>query len=57
MRSVIGGFTNDYQLRQVGPVIGGFICVCEVGTVGEISDYQPEGPAFKPRPGRGLNFG
>ena len=31
--------------------------VCEVGTVGKISDYQPEGPEFNPRPGRGLNFG
>ena len=31
--------------------------VCEAGTVGKISDYQPEGPGFNPRPGRGLNFG
>ena len=31
--------------------------VCEVGTVGKISDYQLEGPRFNPRPGRGLNFG
>ena len=33
--------------------------MCEVGTVGKISDYQPEGPdpGFNPRPGRGLNFG
>ena len=31
--------------------------VCEVGTVGKISDYQPEGHGFNPRPGRGLNFG
>ena len=30
--------------------------VCEVGTVSKISDCQPEGPGFKPRPGRGLNF-
>ena len=30
---------------------------CEVGIVGKISDYQPEGPEFNPRPGRGLNFG
>ena len=29
----------------------------EVGTVGKISDYPPEGPGFNPRPGRGLNFG
>ena len=34
-----------------------FPCVCEVGTVGKISDYQPEGPGLNPRPGRGLNFG
>ena len=32
-------------------------CVCEVGTVGKISDCQPEGPGFNPRPGRWLNFG
>ena len=32
-------------------------CVCEVGTVGKISDYQPEGPGFNPRPSRALNFG
>ena len=31
--------------------------MCEVGTVGKISDYQPEVPGFNPRPGRGLNFG
>ena len=33
------------------------LCVCEVCTVGKISDYQPEGPRFNPRPGRWLNFG
>ena len=33
------------------------LSVCEVGTVGKISDCQPEGPGFNPRPGRGLNFG
>ena len=33
------------------------ISVCEVGTVGKISDYQPEGPRFNSRSGRGLNFG
>ena len=32
-------------------------CVCGLGTVGKISDYQPEGPGFNPQPGRGLNFG
>ena len=31
--------------------------LCEVGTGGKISNYQPEGPGFNPRPGRGLNFG
>ena len=30
--------------------------MCVVGTVGKISDYQPEGPGFNPRPGQGLNF-
>ena len=30
---------------------------CEVGTVGKISDCQPGGPGFNPRPGRGLNLG
>ena len=33
------------------------VCVCEVSAVGKISDCQPEGPGFNPRPGRGLNFG
>ena len=33
------------------------VCVCEVGTVGKISDCQPDGPEFNPRPGRTLNFG
>ena len=32
------------------------VCVCEVGTVGKISDCQPEGSGFNPRPGGGLNF-
>ena len=31
--------------------------MCEGGTVGRNSDYQPEGPGFNPRPGQGLNFG
>ena len=30
--------------------------MCEIGTVGKISDYQSEGPGFNPRRGRGLNF-
>ena len=29
------------------------VCVYEVGTVGKISDCQPEGPGFNPRPGQG----
>ena len=33
------------------------ICVCEVSAAGQISDCQPGGPGFNPRPGRGLNFG
>ena len=34
------------------------LSVCEVGTVGKISDRQPGGPGFNSRPpGRGLNFG
>ena len=33
------------------------LSVCVVGTVGKISDYQPEGPGFNPRPDGGLNFG
>ena len=31
--------------------------VCEVSAVGKISDCQPGGPEFNPRPGRELNFG
>ena len=31
--------------------------VCEVGAVGKVSDCQPEGSGFNPRPGQGLNFG
>ena len=30
--------------------------VCEVGTISKFSDFQPEGPGFNLRPGRGLNF-
>ena len=30
--------------------------MCKVGTVGEISDCQPEGPGFNLRPGQGLNL-
>ena len=32
------------------------VCVCEVSAVGKISNCQPGGPGFNPRPGRGLNF-
>ena len=31
--------------------------MCEVGTVGKISNYQPEGPGFNLRPDQGLNLG
>ena len=31
--------------------------MCEVSTVGKISDCQPEDPGFHSPPGRGLNFG
>ena len=38
--------------------IGPFEAACyKVGTARKISDYQPEGPGFNPRPGRGLNSG
>ena len=30
--------------------------MCEVGTVGKISDCHPRGPEFNPRPGQGLNI-
>ena len=30
--------------------------MCQVGTVGKIFDYEPDGPEFNPWPGRGLNF-
>ena len=43
-------------LEIVWSVIG-LPLLCEAGTVGKISDYQPEGPGFNHRPGRGLNFG
>ena len=32
-------------------------CGTRFGTVGKVSNYQPGGPGFNPRPGRGLNFG
>ena len=31
--------------------------VCEVVTVGKMSDCQQEGSGFNPWPGQGLNFG
>ena len=34
-----------------------WLCVCEVGIVDKISDYQPEGSGFNPWPGWGSNFG
>ena len=41
---------SDYQKFSIQSV-------CEVGTVGKIFDYQPEGSGFNPRPGREFNFG
>ena len=46
---------NGFKMSEKSSEILG--SVCDVGTVGKISDCQPEGPSFKPRPGRGLNFG
>ena len=46
---------NDISYCRVP--IGTRLAQCEVGTVGKISDCQPEGPGFNPWPGRGLNFG
>ena len=31
--------------------------MCKAGTVGKISDYQPEGPRFNSQLGQGLDFG
>ena len=36
---------NQYCIRFLW---NGGICVCEVGTVGKISDCQPRGPGFNP---------
>ena len=54
--------TTDFRESNIQIFLNGDVmlnggCVCEVGTVSKISDFQPEGPRFKPRPGRGLNFG
>ena len=53
IRQALHGTGSDLDLHTFPRLI----CVCEVGTVGKMSDYQPEGPGFNPRPGRGLNFG
>ena len=49
------------MLRKVQQIFLVLVCefgsVCEVGTVNKISDCQPEGPGFDPRPGRVFNFG
>ena len=49
--------TNSLKRAQIADFLYSSLCVCEVGTVGMISDYQPEGPGFNPRPGQGLNLG
>ena len=49
--------TRAPEMEPDAPVTITITRVCEVGTVGKISDYQPEGPGFNPRPGRELNFG
>ena len=48
---------NKYPSPQIVVQFETIKVVFEFGTVGKISDYQPEGPGFNPRPGRGLNFG
>ena len=48
---------SSIELHKTGHEMNHCDCVCEVGTVGKISDCQPWGPGFNPRPGRGLNFG
>ena len=40
-----------YNMHFVIPVV----CV-RLAQLVRFSDYQPEGPGFNPRPGRGLNF-
>ena len=33
-----------------------YVFACDVSAAGKISDYQPGGPGFNPRPGRGLKM-
>ena len=55
----VGVLCFVFNVRKVDLTIdvAKLYCVCEVGAAGKISDCQPEGPGFNPRPGRGLNFG
>ena len=60
--SCTAGMETNTCLMAIGyQIISSWAClaysVCEVGTVGLISDCQPEGPRFNPQPGQGLNFG
>ena len=48
---------NNFLLFTLSSIYQVNLELCEVGTVGWISDYQPEGPGFISRSGRGLNFG
>ena len=45
-------YTKSYMYK-----INSITHVCEVGTVGKISDCQPGGPGFNPGTGWWLNFG
>ena len=42
-------YWNNFCEDGEGDLLGK--SVCDVGTVGKISDCQPEGPRFNPRPG------
>ena len=48
--------SNVMYLKYYSSIVYGCSSVCEVGTVGQISDCQPEVPWFNPRTGRWLNF-
>ena len=45
------------QNEQIGAKAAQRQDECARLAVSKISDCQPEGPGFNPRPGRGLNFG
>ena len=49
-------FSPFYVFTIVSLFCPGFSTLGTVGTVSKISDCQPEGPGFNPRPRRGLNF-